>query len=134
MGLMSAAYQDVKEYLLGAPDQNTDLYNYYNLQYYGPIYMGDNRETIDVVWDTGSFIYLAETDACSACDQSEAYDTSTSPSFNDLGFSYSQSYLDGTTLSGNFAIDSVCVADDASSCVSGFIWISVSESQLGGSY
>ena len=68
MGLMSAAYQDVKEYLLGAPDHNTDLYNYYNLQYYGPIYMGDNRETIDVVWDTGSFIYLAETDACSACD------------------------------------------------------------------
>ena len=96
--------------------------------------MGDNRQSIDVVWDTGSFIYLAETDACSACDQAEAYDTSTSPSFSDFGISYSQSYLDGTTLSGNFASDSVCVADDAASCVSGFLWISVSESQLGGNY
>ena len=52
---------------MGTPDTSTDLYNYFNLQYYGPIYMGDNRETIDVVWDTGSVVYLAETEACSEC-------------------------------------------------------------------
>ena len=125
---MGKIYHQMKEYLVGTPDTSTDLYNYYNLQYYGPIYMGDGRETIDVVWDTGSVIYLAETEACTECDQDKVYNTATSASYTDLDIPFTESYLDGTTLTGNFSYDNICVADDDSACVDSFLWVAISDS------
>ena len=90
--------------------------------------MGDNRETIDVVWDTGSVVYLAETEACSECNEDKVYNTATSASYTDLQIAFTESYLDGTTLTGNFSTDKVCVADNDSACVESFLWVSISDS------
>ena len=43
------------------------LDNWLNLLYTGPIYMGENRERINIIWDTGSGMYLAETHDCTDC-------------------------------------------------------------------
>ena len=57
-----------KEFLSPASNTiNKSLYDWYNLAYIGAIYMGANREPINVIWDTGSFIYIGETHLCTTC-------------------------------------------------------------------
>ena len=66
--------------------------------------MGPNRESINVIWDTGSFVYLGETHLCSAC-AAPKYDFTAElgNSFSYIGGTYTESYMDGTSLSGSWA-------------------------------
>ena len=88
--------------------------------------MGSNRERINAIWDTGSSVFLAETHLCSSC-ATPKYDFTAEEggSFSYLTGSYSESYLDGTSLDGLWATDTVCVADAANACVSNFKWVAV---------
>ena len=58
----------IKEILTGlSVDRRIPLISYFNLKYIGPIYMGSNREQLNVIYDTGSSVYLAETHLCTDC-------------------------------------------------------------------
>ena len=43
------------------------LINYYNIQYYGYIYIGNNKQKISVIFDTGSNILWVPGTNCSSC-------------------------------------------------------------------
>ena len=58
----------IKEILTGVSvNRRIPLIPYFNLKYVGPIYMGSNQEQINVIYDTGSSVYLAETHMCTSC-------------------------------------------------------------------
>lgn len=77
-----------------------------NLEYMGPIYMGENQEEVEVVWDTGSDWLVVASYKCSTCDYT-TYDFSSETSFTDLNeemeLSYGSAYAEGYKAS-----DSVC--------------------------
>ena len=115
---------------LFTPASNTirnDQTDYYNLLYTGPIYMGSNREMMNVIWDTGSFVYLGETHLCAACDVPK-YDFTDElgSSFSYLSGSYTETYMDGTTMTGSWATDWTCITNDDSTCVRDFTWVAIS--------
>ena len=112
-----------------APLTNTiknDQTDYYNLLYTGPIYMGPNRESMNVIYDTGSFVYLGETHLCTSC-PAPKYDFTAEEgnSFNYLTGGYTAYYMDGTSLTGVWATDTTCIADSASACVNNFKWVAI---------
>ena len=57
--------------------------NDYNIQYVGPLYMGDNMQKVMVVWDSGSEWLVVDSNKCSTC-KTIGYDTTTSPSFSKI--------------------------------------------------
>ena len=77
-------------------------------------------------------MFLAETHACTSC-HAPVYDYTDEAraggSFSQTAEEYSASYLDGTRLTGYWATDTVCVLNDASTCVSDFEWVAVSEAE-----
>ena len=88
--------------------------------------MGSNREMLTVIFDTGSFVYLGETHLCSAC-PAPKYDFTdeNGGSFNMLTGDYTETYMDGTTLSGSWATGTACVQDNASTCAENFTWVAL---------
>ena len=83
----------------------------------GPLYMGENLEEVDVVWDTGSDWLVVASYECSTCNHTN-YDFSSESSFTDLGDAmelvYGSAYCEGYN-----ATDDVCtVSNDSTSCVS----------------
>ena len=95
--------------------------------------MGSNRERLDVIWDTGSSVYLAETHDCTSC-IAPVYDytdeAAPGGSFSQTSGTYTQRYLDGTRIEGNWVTDTVCVLDDPSTCVANFNWVAAYEANL----
>ena len=91
--------------------------------------MGSNREAINVVWDTGSAVYLGETHLCSAC-AAPTYNFSAENggSFNYLTGTFTETYGDGTQLNGSWATDTVCVLDDPTTCAADFKWVAITSS------
>ena len=68
MGTVDKAIAKVKDWFTGESAAiKNDQTNYFNLLYTGPVYMGSNRERINVVYDTGSSVYLGETHLCTGC-------------------------------------------------------------------
>ena len=127
MSNVDKAIDKVKDWFSGESAAiRNDQTNFYNLLYTGPVYMGSNRERINVIWDTGSSVYLGETHLCTGC-ASPKYDftAESGGSFNYLTGRYSESYLDGTSLEGFWATDSVCIADDPTTCASNFKWVAI---------
>jgi hypothetical protein len=61
----------MEEKRLGHPlvggDVSIDLTNYANYQYTGPLWMGSNRQRVDVIYDTGSDWLVLDTDFCTDC-------------------------------------------------------------------
>ena len=58
----------IKEVLTGvSADYRKPMVTYYNLKYVGAIYMGSNQERINVIYDTGSSVFLGETHLCTDC-------------------------------------------------------------------
>ena len=114
---------------VGSTIRNAPLANYWNLLYLGPIYMGDNHEELDIVWDTGSSVYLAKTHTtCPECEPASVYDYAAEigGSFSwGEGGEYKQTYLDGTQISGDWAQDKVCVLSNNSTCVDNFNWVAI---------
>lgn len=86
--------------------------------------MGSNMQKFMVVWDTGSQDLLIETSACDNC-QGDVFDVNASSSFSWSSplESSSTTYMDGTSLTGNFAFDDVCPTSDVDSCAHNFKFV-----------
>lgn len=94
-----------KEVDLGAPDATIFQRNFDNVFYTGALYMGPNRERVDVIFDTGSAEYVCAVKTCTGCkgkkydftDEKNIYGTYRAlPNTNDV-----HTYGDGTTLTGH---------------------------------
>ena len=96
-----------------------ELINYDNLIYIGKIYMGSNMQPVDINFDTGSYHYLCEVHLCKNC-EGNTYDYTDSRSFRYGVGSYTETYLDGSTLAGDFAYDTVCISSSPYSCAKDF--------------
>lgn len=71
-----------------------------NFEYVGPLYMGENQEPVQVVWDTGSdWLVVASATECSVC-EGTPYDYSDEESFtkiknSEMELSYGSAYANG---------------------------------------
>jgi hypothetical protein len=97
--------------------------------YTGALYMGPNRERVDVIYDTGSGEYVCAVSTCKGCkgvkydfnDEKKIYGTYRAmPNTDDV-----HTYGDGTTLVGHNVLDTVCILDDPKSCVKDFKWFAI---------
>jgi hypothetical protein len=57
----------VKQFRRAAPDLNIDLSNMDDLSYVAKIYIGSNKQGLDVIYDTGSDYLVVQADDCSNC-------------------------------------------------------------------
>lgn len=107
----------------------TPMDNYWNLLYLGEIYMGSNMQQFWAVWDTGSGGYLARSSDCTSC-TGDKFQISQSSSFyykSPAEYDGVQ-YMDGTSLYGRLAYDSVCPTSDTNSCANNFLFVAISDS------
>ena len=105
-----------------------------NLSYYGPMWMGTPLQKLDgIVYDTGSGKLLVESSECSNCNGTKFKVAPTSSTFQWDAVntaSAGTTYLDGTSLTGNWATDRTCPASDETSCAANFRFIAI-KSQSG---
>jgi hypothetical protein len=95
-------------------DSSTVQTNMENLEYMGPLYMGENQEEVEVVWDTGSDWLVVASYLCDNCDYT-MYDFSSESTYTEIGDASTLSY--GSAEAEGFnATDLVCTTDDAASC------------------
>lgn len=106
--------------------------NHYNLYYTASVYMGSTLEEVtSIVFDTGSSWLVMETIDCTDCISTYDYSANT-VTYNELpDTDMTQSYADGTSISGTVAIDWVCLQSDTDTCVTDFPWMNVQEIGLG---
>ena len=52
---------------LGSPDATNTLINTNNLMYAGTVYIGSNKQPLDVIFDTGSDWLVVEDTSCTTC-------------------------------------------------------------------
>lgn len=50
-----------------------DLNNVFDIYYTGKVYMGENREELNVLFDTASDWFMLEVHTCAACDDQSVY-------------------------------------------------------------
>ena len=101
--------------------------NYWNLLYLGEIYMGSDMQGFMVVWDTGSGGYLARSSQCTSCSGDKFItDDSTTFAWKDPAEYDTVTYMDGTSLYGQFAYDRVCPTTDTNSCADDFLFVAIS--------
>lgn len=82
-----------------------DLENYQDLQYSGPLTVGEQNEVFDVVYDTGSGWIWVNGKGCDGCsDSKHQFDPSTSSTFKSTGEEKTLSYGKGQ-VSGVIATD-----------------------------
>ena len=113
-----------KKRLQAGADTRVLQRNVDNIEYIGPLYMGSSMEKVEVVWDTGSDWLVVNSANCRTCTE-DGYDPKTSTKFKQLPNSYyEQEYL-SAFVSGNKALDSVCLTTSATSCAEKFKWLLV---------
>ena len=99
-----------------AAQTKLDLINNYNLEYVGPMFLGDKLKEVQVVYDTGSdWLVVGNAEECVTCD-STPYDSSDVKSFkpienSDMELTYGSAYV-----MGFMATDNVCSKEDTKSC------------------
>ena len=81
-----------------------------NMLYTGPLYMGENQERMEVVWDTGSDWLVIEGSDCPSClrntyDYTDEYLSS----FNFVKKSWGERNYGSASLTGVEAKDHVCL-------------------------
>jgi hypothetical protein len=59
--------EKVKQFRRAAPDLSIDLSNMDDLSYVAKIYIGSNKQGLDVIYDTGSDYLVVQADDCSNC-------------------------------------------------------------------
>lgn len=92
--------------------------------YTGTVYMGTNMEPMWVNFDTGSYYTLCKVHTCATC-TGNWYDFSGSRSFSYGVGEYTEEYMDGTTIQGDFVKDAICVSSSPSSCGSDYDWLAI---------
>lgn len=95
------------------PQQNND-----NLEYVGQLWMGENNEPVNVVWDTGSdWLVVASATDCEFCDGMDGgYDYSDEESFQAVPRSSKEIVYGSAYVSGFQANDLVCTTSESTSC------------------
>lgn len=74
---------------------NHQVTNYFDLFYVGDIFMGSDKQDLNVIWDTGSNWLMMETDKCSNC-IGDTFDTTSSQTYQESGESRTITLGDGT--------------------------------------
>ena len=110
--------------------RSTELTNYENLLYIGKLYMGSNMEPVNINFDTGSYYFFCKVHDCKNC-RGGYYDyrDEEGGSFRRGKGSYTEYFLDGTEIKGDFVYDTVCASSSPSSCAKDFKWLAVKRSE-----
>lgn len=88
---------------------DVDLENSQDVQYYGILYLGSDKQKLTFIFDTGSEWLWAPTDACSNC-REETTKYKPSASFKPTGTQHSIIYLSGS-VRGDVGVDVVRVTE-----------------------
>jgi cathepsin D len=84
--------------------------NYFNVQYYGDIYIGSVLQKLSVILDTGSNILWVATKNCERCRNfTQKFDFTLSKTFRDLNVSKNITYAIGY-VNGSFVQDNVLIS------------------------
>ena len=97
-----------------SPEIQVDLENFYNIYYSGKIYMGSNREQLNMLYDTGSDWLLCEVHTCETCDDTVYnYADETATSFSVVAPEERDTIVYGsqTSVEGFAVRDTVCLLD-----------------------
>lgn len=98
---------------LHASVSNMRLTNYHDMQYYGPVQFGSQRQTFNMVFDTGSNWIFLPSSSCSTCVASHTYSCSDSktcvvPSAKSLvNITYGKGFI-----SGQVTYDQIYLSDE----------------------
>jgi len=84
------------------------LTNFRELQYYGPLYLGSNRQKLNFVYDTGSSWLWFPKSTCVGCPTKHRYDTKSSVFYNETAQVVDLYYGKGH-VSGNVSYDYVAL-------------------------
>lgn len=110
-----------------------DLQNFNNEQYIGSIVVGDDKQSVPVMFDTGSALMYVVTDKCdkNLCPQEVKYKPGSSSKYSLAQGQDSEPtakcYGRGC-VSGQLSQDQVCFsADDNKACLSGATFLAVNE-------
>lgn len=88
------------------------LSNYFNIQFYGPIYIGSQMESMSVIFDTGSNILWVSSDNCLKCRTfTHKFNANDSTTYKDLEVNKNITYAVGF-VNGTFGIDNVYLNKD----------------------
>ena len=74
----------------------------------GAVYMGSERQALDVIYDNASDWLVLEGAGCTNCD-GKTYDIENSSTSKQVGVDFSQRNYGKTTMSGTEWTDQVCV-------------------------
>jgi len=80
--------------------------NYYNYQYYAPLYIGNNQQNMTFIWDTGSTMLWLPLSNCSSCPSTNKY--SPNISYVSTGQPFNIAYVSGS-VAGTIATEDVHV-------------------------
>eukprot|EP00347_Sterkiella_histriomuscorum_P014563 403360402 len=104
-----------------------ELFNYFNVQYYGKLYLGSQKKEMTFIFDTGSSWLWAPTKDCEIfqCHPSERYDPLTSTYYKVLAVSPTSIKYGTGGAQGILSQDQVCLTSDDSSCMKDYNMLSV---------
>jgi cathepsin E len=92
------------------------LLNYFDVQYYGFIYIGSNRQPLSVIFDTGSNILWVEANDCTSCrNHTNKFNPSLSTTFSNTNanrnITYAIGFVNGTLVNDNIYLDEQMTAE-----------------------
>ncbi|CDW71184.1 eukaryotic aspartyl protease family protein [Stylonychia lemnae] len=114
-----------------APDTSgyveKELMNYFNVQYYGKLYLGSQQEQMTFIFDTGSSWLWAPTTDCTGanCHPSEKYDTKQSGFYQVLADIPTSIKYGTGGAAGYLSKDQVCLSKNQSTCMKDYSILSV---------
>jgi hypothetical protein len=95
----------------GATDHPVVINNFQNAQYYGPITVGTDGETLNVVYDTGSSnLWVPNKDCCGALSQHNFYHHDKSATYTANGTTFNIRYGSGP-VAGFYSGDRIQIGD-----------------------
>ena len=107
------------------PSAYISLLNINNQQYIGDIFVGNPKQKITVLFDTGSSQMYLNTNSCKTCPNSQnSYDPSKSHTFRGDSAQDTLKYGSGN-VQGNVAQDTICFSADEQSCVDNATFMAV---------
>ena len=91
-----------------------------DLEYIGTLFMGENSEPVNVIFDTGSDWVVISSHKCNNCDKTH-YDHSDEETFEAIPGSWGERNYGSAGLEGYEAYDTVCLKPDGH-CANTFKW------------
>jgi len=98
------SFNDVDPITILEATREIDLTNFKDVQYFAPLYIGQDLQKMTFIFDTGSEWLWVPLDSCSNCRAETKY--TPAPSFEDTGKAHNISYVSGK-VEGSIASDEV---------------------------